>query len=94
VPTAPESRPRTGRITDRTRQRHAAVHQLLDSGRSVQAVAAELGLARNTIRRFARAASAEELLVHDGTGRRPSILDGYEPYLRQRWNAGCTDAAA
>jgi hypothetical protein len=31
--------------------------------------------------------------VHDGTGRRPSILDDHKPYLRQRWNAGCTDAA-
>jgi transposase len=51
-------------------------------------------LARNTVRRFARAASPEELLVHDGTGRRASILDSYEPYLRERWNAGCTDATA
>lgn len=91
---APEPGPRTGRIADRTRHRHAAIRQLLDSGRSVQAVAAGLGLARNTVRRFARAASAGELLVHDGTGRRPGMLDEYEPCLRERRNAGCTGAAA
>jgi transposase len=83
---------RTGRIAERTRQRHAAIHQLLAGGTSVHAIAAELGLARNTIRRFARAADPEQLLVHDGTGRRPSILDEHIPYLHQRWNAGCTDA--
>jgi hypothetical protein len=53
----------------------------------------ERGLARNTVRRFARAASPEELLVHDGTGRRASILDERKAYLRERWNSGCTDAA-
>jgi len=32
------------------------------------------------------------LLVHDGTGHRPSMLEEHIPYLHQRWNAGCTDA--
>jgi transposase len=85
--------PRTGRIADRTRGRHADVHRMLADGRNFREIAAELGLARNTIRRFARAASPEELLVHDGTGRRPSILDEHAPYLHERWNAGCTNAA-
>ncbi|MFI6739127.1 hypothetical protein ACIBI9_39910 [Nonomuraea sp. NPDC050451] len=44
------------------------------------------------MRRFARAATPEELLVKDGTGRRPRALDAFEPYLRQRWNEGCTNA--
>jgi transposase len=81
------------RSAARTRERHAAIRQLLADGSTVRAVAAELGLARNTVRRFARAASPEELLVHDGTGRRPSILDEHTSYLRERWNSGCTDAA-
>jgi transposase len=57
---------------------------MLADGRSITVIAAELGLARNTVRRFARAADPEELPVRDGTGRRPSILDSYEPYLRER----------
>ena len=86
--------PRTGPIAERTRQRHAAIHALLADGASVRAIAAELGLARNTVRRFTRTADPEELPVNDGTGRRRSMLDDYHPYLRQRWNEGCTDAAA
>jgi hypothetical protein len=77
-----------------TRQRHAAIHHLLADGCSVRAISAELGLARNTVRRFARTTDSEELLVNDGTGRRPSMLENYESYLRERWNAGCTDATA
>jgi hypothetical protein len=75
------------------RRRHAAIRHLLAEGRSVRAIGLELGLARNTVRRFARAGDPEELLVHDGTGQRPGILEEYRPYLRQRWNVGCTDAA-
>jgi transposase len=92
-PAVSAAQPRTGRIAERTRQRHAAIHQLLADGNSVRTIAAELGLARNTVRRFARATDPEQLLVHDGTGRRPSILDEHAAYLHQRWNDGCTDAA-
>ena len=96
--TAPEAArlpaaPRTGRIADRTRTRHADVHALLDTGRTLGEIATELGLSRTTVRRFARAAGPEELLVSDGTGRRASILDEHAPYLRERWNSGCTNAA-
>jgi transposase len=96
--TAPEpapvpAAPRAGPIADRTRARHADVHRLLAEGRTLCQTAATLGLSRNTVRRFARAASPEELLVHDGTGRRESILGEHEAYLRERWNAGCTNAA-
>ena len=83
---------RGDRTAVRTRSRHAQVHTMLAGGRSVRVIAAQLGLSRNTVRRFARAADPEELLVHDGTGRRPGILDDYQPYLRDRWNAGCTNA--
>jgi transposase len=89
----PPAAPRTGRIADRTRGRHADVHRLLAAGCSIGQVCAELGLSRNTIRRFARAAGPGELLEKDGTGRRPSTLGVHEPYLRERWNAGCTNAA-
>jgi hypothetical protein len=36
---------------------------------------------------------AEELLARDGTGRRPSVLEEFNPYLRQRFNDGCTNAS-
>jgi transposase len=85
--------PRSGRIADRTRARHADVRRLLAEGQNYRQIAAALGLSRNTVRRFARAASPEELLVNDGTGRQPGILDEHADYLRQRWNAGCTNAA-
>jgi transposase len=66
---------------------------MLAEGRNFREIARELGLSRNTVRRFARAASPEELLVNDGTGRQASILDEHEAYLRERWNSGCTNAA-
>jgi len=93
VPPPAPAQPRTGRIADRTRARHADVHRLLASGGNICDIAVKLGLSRNTVRRFARAASPEELLVNDGTGRRPSILDAHAAYLHQRWNCGCTNAA-
>ena len=91
--TAPEApttaAPRTsGRISDRTRERHTAIHSLRQQGHSAQ----RLGLARNTVRRFLRATTADELLVGKWTGR-TSILDPHKPYLHQRWQDGCTTAA-
>ena len=84
---------RTERIANRTQAGRADVHRLLADGRSLGRVAAEVGVSRSTVRRFARAASPDELLVHDGTGKRDSILDEHAAYLRERWNAGCTNAA-
>ncbi|MFF7984125.1 hypothetical protein ACFZDK_34260 [Streptomyces sp. NPDC007901] len=68
------------------------MHALVDQGRPQRAIARELGLSRNTVRRFARAATWQELV----TGKwqcLPSILDDLKPYLHQRWNEGCTTAA-
>jgi hypothetical protein len=84
---------RGGRIAERTRQRHTAVHQRLAAEQSLSVIAAELGLARNTVRRFARASDPEQLLASDWTSQRPRLLDEHAPYLDQRWNQGCTDAA-
>jgi hypothetical protein len=84
--------PRGGRIASQTRSRHADVHRLLAEGRSQAHASQESGLSR-TVRRFARAASPEELLASDGTGKQASILDEHAAYLRERWNSGCTNAA-
>lgn len=83
---------RTDKWAVRARERYATIHALLDDGVSILAISARLGLARGTVRRFARAASLEELLVNNGTGQRPSLLEEFKPYLHQRWNEGCTNA--
>ncbi|MCT9084822.1 ISL3 family transposase, partial [Streptomyces fulvoviolaceus] len=65
------------------------MHDLLGQGLTIRAVARRLELARNTVRRYARAVTWEEL----ATGRRqnlPSTLDPYKPYLHQRWHEGHT----
>ena len=59
--------------------RYVTVHQMLANGRSLREVAVAVGLSRNTVR-FVRVSNSEELLVHDGSGRRTSILASYEPH--------------
>ncbi|WP_434600592.1 ISL3 family transposase [Streptomyces sp. A5-4] len=88
-PPSPAGLRTTGRLSDRVREQHAAVHALLSQGVGLRAIARQLGLARNTVRRYANAAGTDELLVGRWTGR-TSILDPYKPYLHQRWAEGCT----
>jgi hypothetical protein len=80
---------RERRLVTRTRERYAAVHDLLTKGESLAGICRILGLDRTTVRRFARAASLGELLVK--ATNRVSKLDPFKPYLHQRWNQGCTD---
>ena len=80
-----------GRLVTRTRERYAAVHELLAVGESLHAISRSLSLSRPTVRRFARAASPGELLAE---GIRESKLDPFKPYICQRWNEGLTDATA
>ena len=74
---------RTGRaIDERTRARHAAVHELLDQGVGLLECARRLGWALNTVKRYARAATAEQLQRPPRYGR--TLVDPYRDHLRRR----------
>ena len=76
----------------RTRQRHAAVHELRGKGVGIAVIADILGLDRKTVRRYVHATTAEELLTPPA-GRGGTALQPYLPHLHRRWNEGCSDAA-
>jgi transposase len=77
-------------LVTRTRERYAAVQQLLADGASLGAISRELDLDRSTVRRFARATSIDELLVK--AVNRTSLLDEFTEHLNARFTAGVTDA--
>ncbi|WP_255739434.1 transposase, partial [Frankia sp. CiP3] len=67
---------------ERTRARHAAVHTLLDEGVGLSECARRLGWARNTVKRYARAESAEAL-QRPAQDRR-TLVAPYRDRLRRR----------
>jgi transposase len=77
-------------LAQRTRDRHAAVSQLLAARYTKKEAAAILGLSEPTIAKYARAAGPGEITP----AARESALDPYKPHLIARWNAGARDAAA
>lgn len=79
------------RRSELTRQRHAEVHALWDKGVGTTAICKALNLDGKTVRRYAQAATADELLT--AVARRGSELDAHTAYLAQRWQEGCTNAA-
>lgn len=78
-------------LVTRTRDRYAAVQQLVAAGHSVGAISVQLNLDRGTVRRFARAGTVDELLVK--ATNRLSVLDGHTEHLLARFTAGVTDAS-
>jgi transposase len=74
----------------RTRQRYEQIQALRAQGKGIKPIKRETGLAKETVRRFYRAASVDELLAKIKDGR-PSLLDDHKPYLHRRWNEGCTN---
>ncbi|GHH63365.1 transposase [Streptomyces umbrinus] len=79
-------------LVARTRERHAQIHERIERGDSLRAIARELHLSRGTVLRFARAADVQQLL--GAATDRPSMVDDYRLYLHHRWMEGCTNAAA
>jgi transposase len=80
-----------GRLAARTEQRHAEVHELLAQGLPISAIGRRLRLNWRTVRRFASAQTADDVL--DRAGRRASALDPFLPYLTRRWREGQHTAA-
>jgi len=77
-------------LARRTTERYEQVHALRAQGLGIKPIMRETGLAKETVRRFYRAQTVDELLARTRDGR-PSLLDEYKPYLHQRWNEGCTN---
>jgi hypothetical protein len=69
-------------INERTRARHAAVHEQLDQGAGLLECARRLGWSLNTVKRYARAATAEQLQRPPRYGR--TLVDPYRDHLRRR----------
>ena len=87
---AAEQRAADSALARRTRERYEQVQALRAQGKGIKPVMRETGLAKETVRRFYRAGSADELLAKIKDGR-PSVLDEYKPSLHQRWSEGCTN---
>ncbi|MFH8383509.1 ISL3 family transposase [Kitasatospora sp. NPDC018058] len=85
----PEPYPQ-GKFLDRLRDTHAAVRAQVEQGLSLREIARRLGLGRNTVRKYARAASPEAML-HGQWQNRTSKLDRFKPHLDQRIAEGCTN---
>jgi transposase len=83
---------RVRRLTERTRERYAAVHEALARGLSRSAVSRELNLDIQTVRRFANATTVEELLGK--AENRATSLDPWIDVVNHRWNDGITSATA
>jgi transposase len=77
-------------IVARTRDRYEQVQALKAQGKGIKPIMRELGLAKETVRKFYRAENVEDVLAISVAGR-PSKLDPYKPHLHQRWNDGCTN---
>lgn len=72
-------------------ERYEKVRALHAQGHGIMPITRHTGLPRETVRRYLRADSAEELLALIRHGP-PTPLDPYKPHLGQRWAEGCRNA--
>ncbi len=69
-------------VDERIQARHAAVHELLGQGVGLLECSRRLGWALNTVKRYARAATADQLQRPPRYGR--TLVDPYRDHLRRR----------
>jgi len=74
----------------RRRARYDEIHRLLAQGMGLRAVARQLGIGHDTVRRMAR---ADHCPQYRARAPRPGSLAPHEAYLRDRWAAGDRNAA-
>ncbi|MFG2860330.1 ISL3 family transposase [Streptomyces sioyaensis] len=79
-----------GKRAANTRRNYAAVHEMYDKGVAIQVIAETLRMDRKTVRRYAHAATVEEVL--SPPPRRHSTMQSWAEYLNMRWQEGCTDS--
>jgi transposase len=79
------------RLSRRTRRllRYEQVVDLHEQGLSMRSIAEQMGLGRQTVRRYLAAGTFPEISRRK---KMPSLLDRFEPYLHQRWEDGCHNA--
>ncbi len=71
-------------------ERYHTVVALHRQGLGARTIARQVGISRNTVRSYVAAETFPEQGLRN---KRRSLLDPYLPYLRERWNAGCQNAA-
>ncbi|MFJ9483984.1 ISL3 family transposase [Streptomyces mirabilis] len=74
-----------------TRERHAAVHAMKNKGVRHSDIVTALHMDDKTVRRYLQAATAEELISANPTGRN-RLLDDHTTYLHTRIAEGCISA--
>lgn len=74
-------------------RRHARYSEVMaphEQGAPIRSIALRLGMEHHTVRRLVRADTCPERRT---PRPRRSLLDPFKPYLHQRWEAGCHNAA-
>jgi transposase len=97
APMRPACRPRASLLSkrkqaeqeqrhERRRARYEEGCRLREQGWTLSAIADQLALDRNTVRKYVQARAFPE---RQARARQPSQLDPYKPYMLERWNGGC-----
>jgi Transposase len=85
--------PSGGGIRERHRERYRQVQALAARGLTITAMGRRLRLDRKTVRKFARAPSAEAIGPPRRVDTASALLAPFAPYLVRRWQEGCQDGA-